>query len=204
MTVKQWTALEVVSSIILGVFSLFPNSEGNSINNSEINAPVNQGRGVQTIYNNLPKRNVVGIKEEILKILKNENVTSVDVKTSTIDSETEQLAADINNFLIDSGLKTRFIYCMRGDRLPDGLYYSIASSTLTIFVGANNGSYILNKVSSLNICNMETMNVSVSTEGIGISKKRSMQVEFWSNNNPDPIPESNSYSPSSGIVGPSI
>jgi hypothetical protein len=204
MTAKDWTAIGVVVAIIFGILGLMSDSPTNNIENSTITAPVNQGNGTQSIYYNQPKRNVVGIKEEILRIVKDEKIVSVDVKTSTIDSETEQFAADIKNFLTNSNLKTRFIYCMRGDKLPDGLYYSMASSTLTIFVGANNGSYILNKVSSLNICNMESMNVSVMTEGYGIDKKRSMELESWINNSPDPIPESNSYSSSTGIVGPSI
>ncbi len=202
----QWItiAATVVTPIVVAI--LTPASTDNSIKVSGDNT--GQINGIQNNYFESPKRlrSIDGIKTDLLAIA-DKTINKIIINSSVADKESGDFATDIKELFDNNSYYTEFSYCLRQEKLPDGIFYSKEStSTLIIFIGADDGTYALNEVrSGLNICSMSLKGFSAGSQGKGNDLNNNFEAsQPIINQHPDPIPYSKSYSASSAIVGPCL
>ncbi len=101
----------------------------------------------------LDPRNTEGFMQTISPFINRD--LSIIVKSTVADPEAQNFSAQVVEYLRREGHDVVYDYCLHRSPLPNGLWYYQSSTTIEIFIGADNGSYNLNPLASPIECQLE-------------------------------------------------
>jgi hypothetical protein len=149
------TVIGLVLTGILGFLGLF-SSGFNNINGIVSFLNFNFGQQEVSYYeqNHASKqRNIEGLMQTMSPLINGD--LRISIKSLVSDQEAQNLAVAAVGYLRRTGHQVTYDYCLHSKPLPNGLWYYQSSTTIQIFIGANNGSYNLNPLMLPIECQLE-------------------------------------------------